>query len=228
MALNTWFSILAFFVFVAPGVLYDLLSARKRVQRRESTFTEISRIALASTWCSLAALLFLISVGVVAGLWDKQPFPDPLALMDGGTKYLSQHLAAVTWAAFLGIFVSFIVAILSAVIIHRKKKSAISYVSSWLIVLRKDRPNESSTVHVRAKLKDGTTWFGKVAHYSPDHEVSDRDLVLCPPLATRSAAENSSIEEWPAKWTRVILPGSEIVSLAVSYGPADEPAGEPT
>lgn len=76
------------------------------------------------------------------------------------------------------------------------------------------------------KLKNGSTWAGRVAKYSPDPDLADRELVLEPPLAAR---KDSTVDIKPlnAKWTRVILSGPEIVSIAVSYGDATSPPPPP-
>ncbi|GAA3129038.1 hypothetical protein GCM10020255_002170 [Rhodococcus baikonurensis] len=58
MTPGTWLTVLAFFVFVAPGLLYDLASVTKRTRRHETVFTEISRITLMSTLCSAALQLW--------------------------------------------------------------------------------------------------------------------------------------------------------------------------
>jgi len=46
-----------FFLFVAPGALFNILSRQRRVPNTESAFLEISRIALASLGFSTAAFL---------------------------------------------------------------------------------------------------------------------------------------------------------------------------
>ena len=43
-----WGSALAFLLFVAPGIAFDLLSRRRRAAADESTFREVSRVALSN------------------------------------------------------------------------------------------------------------------------------------------------------------------------------------
>lgn len=215
---STGFSILAFFLFVAPGLLYDLMSAQKRIRRRESTFTEISRVALVSTACSVIALVVLVILSAIAGIWDKHPLPDVAAMIHGGTTYVADHVAAVSFAWTLGLIVSIGVAVGAFAFVYRGDEATISYTSAWRSVLRDGLPTPTPSVHVRAKLQDGTIWFGQVADYSPDMEVADREIVLCPPIAIRK--EGGTLTPLDGKWARVVLPGPEIVSLAVSYGHA--------
>jgi len=45
---SSWLSVVLFFLFIAPGLLLDLLSEQRRAGFSESAFREISRILLAS------------------------------------------------------------------------------------------------------------------------------------------------------------------------------------
>ena len=53
---NTTGAVLAFFLFVAPGLLFDLLSERRRAGIPETSFREASRVVLASTAFTTLAL----------------------------------------------------------------------------------------------------------------------------------------------------------------------------
>ncbi|WMN02161.1 DUF6338 family protein [Rhodococcus erythropolis] len=226
MTISTWFAVLAFFLFVAPGLLYDLASAKKRIKRPETAFTEISRTALVSTVCSLAALGLLAIVSWITGICGVHPLPNLPALIRGGTVYIADHLGEVVFAAALGLALSLGISYLGYWYIHRGEPSDIDYISAWRSVLRDDRPTPTTPVHVMVKLKNGSTWAGRVAKYSPDPDLADRELVLEPPLAAR---KDSTVDIKPlnAKWTRVILSGPEIVSIAVSYGDATSPPPPP-
>ncbi|ANQ76022.1 MULTISPECIES: DUF6338 family protein [Rhodococcus] len=227
MTISTWFAVLAFFLFVAPGLLYDLASAKKRIKQPETVFTEISRIAFVSAMCSLAALGLLALVSWIAGRCGARPLPDLPALIRGGSIYIADHLGEVAFAAALGLAVSLGISYVGYRIVHRGDSSGILYISAWHSVLRDDRPTPTTPVHVMVKLKNGSTWAGRVAKYSPDLELANRELVLEPPLAVR---KDSTVGLVPidVKWKRVILSGPEIVSIATSYGDGSSPPSTPT
>jgi Family of unknown function (DUF6338) len=45
---GSWLSVLLFFLLVAPGLVFDLLSQRRRAGSPESGFREVSRVVLSS------------------------------------------------------------------------------------------------------------------------------------------------------------------------------------
>lgn len=218
MTPSSWFTVLAFFLFVAPGLLYDLCSAHKRIKRRESTFTEISRVALVSTLCSSVAMGVLVLTGALAKKWwNKQPFPNPGALVRGGSAYVADHFTALVWACALGLVVSLATALLLFWATHFKETATIAYRSAWQVVFRDHKPDTATAVYVRIKLRDGTVWRGRVAQYSPDMELADREIVLSHPIAVKPSSRGTSNTLHP-DWSRVVLTGSEIVTLTVMYG----------
>ncbi|MCM6784922.1 DUF6338 family protein [Nocardia sp. CDC159] len=210
---------LAFFLFVAPGLLFDQLSARKRVKRRESTFTEISRVALISTVCSVTATALLAGAAAVMAWRGWKPFPVPSSLITQGSRYVADHVVPTAVTSLVFVVLSLLVSWVLFLLLHRKHKGGISYTSTWRQVMRVRAP-EGTEVHVRAGMSDGSVWFGRVAEYSPDLEVADRELILAQPLATKPKPEQNTGEEpkpLPDRWTYMVLRGSDIVSLAVSY-----------
>lgn len=215
MTLNTWFSILAFFVFAAPGLLYDQLTARKAVRRRESTFTEIGRIALVSTVCSAVAFVVLLALAGLARCVNWHPMPDLSAMIRGGSSYITGHIIAVSIAAVLGLTVSMLAAWGAFAYVNRKNPAKITYTSAWAKLMREELPSPTTAVHVRATLESGAIWYGRVGAFSPDMEVADREIVLCPPLSVQNP--RGELSDLPAQWQRVVLRGSEIASLAVHY-----------
>lgn len=223
---TTWLAILSFFLFVAPGVLYDLESARRRVGVRESTFREVSRVALASTVISSLALLIVEAVGA---WWAPGVFPPPDDIVRGGQRYLVEDIGGASRTAALFFVVALTLAYAASLAIHRRTPGRIKYTSMWHAAFRLDRPARGEP-HVRAQLSDGSVWYGRVKYFSPDHEVADRDLMLSPPIAVAHASGDSDDEggsesasgtarpkELNRVWQRVILKGTEIQAMAVKY-----------
>ncbi|MEV6258396.1 DUF6338 family protein [Nocardia sp. NPDC051911] len=223
MTPSTWLTVIAFFLFVAPGLLFDQLSAQRKVKRRESTFTEISRVAGVSTICSGVAFLLFAVFGAVC-TWRKwKLLPVPSAMIKQGSNYVADNLTKVAISSAVFVALSLLAAWLLFEFVHHGNKAKVYYDSAWRLMMREHAP-ESASVHVRATLSDGTVWFGRVHDYSPDLEAADRELVLQPPIAVKPKSDSGgprTLVPFPAKWAYVALPGSEIRTLAVSYGPPD-------
>lgn len=56
--------------------------------------------------------------------------------------------------------------------------------------------------------------MGRVADYTPDFEMADREIVLCQPLWSEVEGEP---KRFPGDWQRLILPAESIESIAVQY-----------
>jgi len=84
---SSWLSVLLFFLFIAPGLLFDLLSEQRRAGFSESAFREISRIVLSSLVFSGFAFAGLAIVQWVQPAW----MPDPRRLLEPGGSYARDH-----------------------------------------------------------------------------------------------------------------------------------------
>ena len=76
-------------------------------------------------------------------------------------------------------------------------------------------PDVANTL-AKVKTASGSTYTGFVGSYTPNLEVSGRELVLVPPLW--SAAPGKPLEAVTA-WSRIVLRGDEIAVLMVDYRP---------
>lgn len=61
---SSWLTVVSFLLLVAPGLLFDLLAARRRVGVSESAFREVSRIVLASLAFSALGVTSVIACHV--------------------------------------------------------------------------------------------------------------------------------------------------------------------
>ena len=84
-------SVLFFVLFVAPGLLFELLSRRRRAGVAESAFVEVSRIVLASLAFSGFALGTLSVVRTLRPDW----MADPGGFFRHGNAYLADHYRIV-------------------------------------------------------------------------------------------------------------------------------------
>lgn len=235
MTPNSWLTILGFFLFIAPGLLFDLIGAHRKVPRKESTFTEISRVALVSTVCSVAAFATVLLFAAVCARQNWQVLPVPSAMLKQGNSYIADNLVRISVTAIAIAALALIFAALLTLVAHSKKleriyatllklvdgkDSQVFYDSAWHRTF-KVLPPQNSSVHVRVTLTNGTVWSGGLRDFSPDMEVADRELVLQPPIMCkpthRDADGKHTRIRLDDKWQFVILRGSDIVSIAVSY-----------
>jgi Family of unknown function (DUF6338) len=213
---STWISILFFFFFlVAPGATFVLLSRRRRATFEESAFLEISRIVLASLVFSGIALAVLI---VVHDFWPHW-LPEPRRLVaKDGTDYVRDRYALVTRTVVIGIALACAAAFLATWALGKLQGGAtISPVNAWTQVFKLDCP-ANHDAYVRVRLADGVVYSGLVANFSSDLEVEGRELVLAPPLASKTS-DATGLRPVPPEYQRVVLRGDSIEVMSVEYRP---------
>lgn len=199
----------SFFLFVAPGLLFDLLAARRRAGVPETAFREASRVVLASTAFSAAAatVLGLLSLAI-------RPARERLMTWSSGGESLSAThppvLAAMVAVAALACALAYGIHLLLA-----RGGSPLRQTSAWSHVFRTEAP-AGSAPYVRAKTSSGSTYTGFVGTYAPDLDAAGRELVLVPPLW--SAPPGGSLKA-VEHWSRIVLREDEIVVLMVDYRP---------
>jgi Family of unknown function (DUF6338) len=87
MVPGSWLAVLLFLLLVAPGLLFDLLSQRRRAGSPESGFREVSRVVLASLAFSSIAFAVLVIVRTVHPAW----MPDPRRMLEPKASYGRDH-----------------------------------------------------------------------------------------------------------------------------------------
>lgn len=220
MTPSNWLGIVAFFFFIAPGLHYDRRVVRKRVRPRETAFAEISRVALVSTLCTGAAFALLGGFAAVCAWQDWNLLPDPAVWLRQGNSYFADNIWKVA-ATFLALSISALaIAELSYHCIYHADSGNINFDSSWRKALKLDRPAEHITM-ARVSMKDGSTWTGRVEHFSADLEMADRELILAPPVYRTPKPElNGTYRptiDYPPEYEYVILKDAEIAFIAVKY-----------
>lgn len=207
-------AVLVFVLFVAPGLLFDLLSARRKAGIPESTFREASRVVLASAALTLSAALLL---ACLASPWRAR-LPDPVRLVQEPT-YQRAHSVGVGVA----LLATSIAACLLAVAIQawrgRGSGPPLRRESAWQYTFLSECPDDKFP-YVRARMNNGTTYLGFVGKFTPNIETAGRELVLEPPLWVKRPDKPPA--PLASEWQRVILSGDDIVSVMVSYRPRPE------
>ncbi len=213
MVPGSWLSVLLFFLLVAPGLLFDLLSERRRAGFSESAFREVSRIVLGSLAFSGFAFVLLAIVRTVHPAW----MPDPKRLLEPRDPYAKdqyrlilrtlvlQESLALTAASAWHIFLA-----------SRQGGATIRPVSAWTQVFKRDCP-KGHDAYCRVRLEGGVIYSGLVANFTSDLEVDGRELILAPPLASRTG--ENPMTAVPGQYQRVVIRGSAIEVMSVEYRP---------
>ena len=217
MVPSSWLSVLFFFLFVAPGTLFLILSKRRRTAIADSAFVEISRIVLASLAFSGLAFLVLALVYLKRSEW----LPSPRQLLGkDSAAYFRDRYGLVLWTIVVGAALACIFAWLWHLFLSARQGGAtIRHVSAWTQVLKEDQP-DGYMVLVRVRLDDGLIYLGRVLDFSSDLETEGRELVLGQPLSVaKGGAEPTAL---PDRYKRVVIPGDSIKVLSVEYRPVLE------
>ena len=218
MVPSTWLSVLFFFLLVAPGALFLLLSRQRRTAIADSAFLEISRIVLASLAFSGVAFLVLAVVRQARPDWLPQP---RMLLGNASMAYFRDRYGLVLWTLVIGAGL----ACLFAWAWHRNLAisqggATIRHDSAWTQVLKRDRP-AGQDAYVRVRLDDGFVYSGVVADFSSDLATDGRELVLTQPLQSgRVGDPELKPVPWRYKW--VVIPGDSIKVMSVEFRPIVE------
>jgi hypothetical protein len=214
MVPSSWLTVVLFLLLVSPGLLFDLLAARRRTGPSESAFHETSRIVLASLGFTAVALAVLTVVGLLApGL-----LPDPKGLLDPSGVYPADHWPAVLGAVVAEAAVAHGAAVLVHWLLARRRKATIRPVSAWTAVFRRHCPPKHHA-YVRLRLAGGVVYTGTVLGFTSDQPLADRELVLGPPLYSKTG--DRPLAQLPSDYTRVVIRGAMIETMAVEYRPSD-------
>lgn len=210
---STWLSLVLFILLIAPGLLFDLLAEGRRVGVQESAFRETSRVALASLAFSAVGVLAVAIVRTVHAAW----MPDPRLFLLNSHTYLAGHYASVFWSLLLEVAVALGAAAAAHKYLAKKAGAPPLRASSlWSVALSEDVP-AGTVPHARVRLTSGTVYLGEVTHYTADLEMADRELVLGPPLFSKTGEK--LLAPVPTEITRVALACTQIESIAVQYRP---------
>jgi hypothetical protein len=214
-------SVVVFFLFVAPGMCYELLRSRTLLPREESAFIQISRILLSGILLTALAALLLAGVHAIR---PSSALANVGSLMVDGVPYLAGHLARVGWTLLAQLALSALLAVLISDVRSRKSSRLIHQTNSWHIVAETlAKPNQQVAMSVR--LKCGAEVLGNYLGASTEFDPAKRELILRAPLTMR-ATTDGPMAPLDVAWQCMVIPGSEITSLSTAY--VDENHGQPT
>jgi hypothetical protein len=205
-------AVFAFLLLVAPGIAYELTRQRRRPSRTDSAFVEASRVLLAGTSVALVTLC-LLSLTQLAG---SGLMASPGPLIDHPGSYAAQHPGRLLATAVAYLTVAVTVAVLSGDCQpYAGSRSRIVPDSAWFLLLDRYAP-DGAAVYVSLTMSDGSAYMGIKTSFTSDPELKDREIVLREPLYARPAGTIKPIRLDP-QWQRLILPGQQITSMAISY-----------
>jgi Family of unknown function (DUF6338) len=207
---TTWLSVLFYVLLIAPGLLYDLLAARRRPLANESAFHEISRTVLAGLIFSMCSFVVLEGIDRFVRGW----LPDTRELIFHSSLYLPSHYTIVVRALVAEGLLAFAFVWLFHFIQLRFTRARLRPVSTWTRVLRQEL-EPGFVPYVEVRLTNGMTYVGRVGHFTHDLDIADRELILVPLLFVQQPG--GRLTDMPSEWQRIVISGEAIQSMAVQY-----------
>ncbi len=204
-------ALLAFLLLVAPGIVYENLRERRRPKVDQTTFREVSGIALASLSFSI------LSMAALAGVRARVPkfMPDPGRWLREGHLYVNGNYRLIAGFALAELVLAVGLAVAWSWARGHGRQPSIFKVSTWYRVFRELPPTGAETF-VRVFTQSGVEYFGKVISYTTDFDLASRELFLGEPLWRRLPKETGFTLLRPP-WRWLILPGPAIQGIWVSY-----------
>jgi hypothetical protein len=236
-------AVLSFVLFVAPGLFFEIRRERRRPVREASPFREISWVILASLAFTSLSLAILGAVRALRPGW----IPDPGRWLRQGHGYLELHYRLVGMFLFAEVLLSVMLVLLvdsglrkwndalreaepDALFVRaserlgRTKRRLQPELSGWALALWEYAPRQSGTF-VRVELTGGAAYFGRLASFTPDLALQDREIVLGQPLG-RGSRDQDPLPQLPRVWSWVVIPASEISAMWVGHREDRTPADD--
>lgn len=228
----TFGALLGFLGLVAPGLVYNTVAARRRPRRDESTFAEVSRVALTSLGFSLVALAVLW----LLQRYSRLALPNVGLWLTQGGKYAARNLGKVFFGLVAQVVLACGLAAATALILIRGYQSRFRDDTVYGSVFRRYRPNKFRA-WVYVKLDDGTEFWGHERAHNDLGEAAARVIVLGGNGLKRQLSGESDWQSIGKSWDLVIIDTARIQYMQVIYRNAagelrgartdEDPEGEP-
>jgi hypothetical protein len=173
-------TVVAFFFFVIPGLVWELLVERRRPAKAESAFREASRVALVSTPFST------ISVGIVfaaAWLCDQHWLTVLSSWFTTGKPQSGEALivASLLAVAELGVALLLLGLVWWRVGHRLYGMAKVEKESAWGYAFGHQPAGHATVATVRTH--DGSEYRGQVVGFTNDFDWADREIILTRPLS---------------------------------------------
>jgi hypothetical protein len=201
----------AFLGLVAPGLVFQMTGESRRPSHTETTFRELSRVALTSLIFTLASLALLACWRLA---WPGQLI-DARAWLTGGQAYLGDHLLVVSFTLVLEVALACLLAFAAAEVLSRSSRAHISPYGIWYKVLRDERPDDTKAWLV-LHLTDGTELTGLLRHYTEGQVLERQEIAIGGPHMKRLTPDGklSNIGE---NFDTAVVRGDQILYMVVRY-----------
>jgi hypothetical protein len=202
---------IAFLGLVAPGLVFQMARESRRPSHAETTFRELSRVALTSLIFTLASLALLACWRLA---WPGQLI-DVRAWLTRGQAYLSNHLVVVSFTLVLEVALACLLAFVAAEVLSRSSRAHISPYGIWYKVLRDERPN-GTKAWLALHLTDGTELTGLLRHYTEGEVLERQEIAIGGPHMMRLTPDGklSNIGE---NFDTAVVRGDQILYMVVRY-----------
>lgn len=218
MILGSVATVVAFFVFITPGLTWELLREQKYPAASTSAFREWARVALLSTAFSAASVGILI----LARLRFPSVLPDPEDWLKPHSNYARVHYRTVAATVAAEVVLACIIAAAHHFWVTRGQHRLVRPGPLRNVVLYEGLPPRGPVIRTAAvRMKNGTTYMGTLALVGHEDSRADAELALAPPL-WRGAPGGQPVP-LGEDWQRVVLPFAEIVEMLLSWRP-DQPS----
>lgn len=230
-------TLLGFLFFIAPGLLADLLEARRRAGAKESAFREVGRVGLFSLACSVVGAA--VVGAVLVRLQGRTGF-DPLRAVHD-TAYATDHF----WWSVTAVGLASAVGCLAALGFQRWRlgplRLRVQQTSAWSTAFETSgrrrrgpirwlkgklkgtafsrfidrlRPEPDPGRVVKVEMLSGEQYFGVLATFTPNLELADRELSLTQALWVQRDPTKDVVRV-PEEWERIVLRGDQIKVVTV-------------
>jgi len=224
---QTLATVVTFFAFIAPGLLWNIRRERREQALQQTAFREAGQTALVSTVFTALSSLALVGLGQVRpGL-----LPDFGALLTRGSDYVAANIGSLLVAALIEVALACGLAVtVEAIDSRRRSLGGLTDLPFMFRIFREQRP-QGTTPWLRVRTKDGTDFWGYVGSYTLADKPADGQIQLVGPKLT--IREKGEVEAPGAdkgdrreldQWGAVTLSGEQIAWISVTY--VDDTTGD--
>ncbi len=200
---------------VSPGLLWEQLRERHLPERRQSTFRELSRIALTSVVLNSFALIVFVLIRATG----PDLTVDVGAWLLNGDAYLDANCRLVFGTAFTWWLGVLLLVVLAHSLTAWRGPGTRHDSSAWHEAVRADRP-KGKVVWMQVALSDGRSFYGYYSAAESAEKGPPTVVLKGPGLASRPPATDKAPEPDAVdllSWDRVLVPAEEVAFVVMAY-----------
>ena len=203
---------------LGPGYAYIRVAERRAPRPDRSALLEIAELVTVGGSCTAVVALFVLAGTQLTELVDLE------ALGRDRWEYTLEHPVRVLLLLLVVLGGSYLLAVLTALAVHRGQPASLRHHSVWHEALGRRR--DGLVPFATVELRDGRMIAGPVAYYTIQEAPPDcRELVLTQKIVARSTAGTPFVR---VPDDRVVLRASDISALSVTYFDPQAQSGGPT